>query len=146
MIVVFFAPSFFPPVRAVPGSLLNQAIVDAVSSGVYGDICIRNFYPYVSDISFMRMDDSFYASLPRIKANFPIWRDRGESFDERFRDDFFIIPSDLIRDLNCDVANIGPWGKEAHGTGERVYMPYSFETVPQLIFDVILRVLNPPIK
>jgi arginine utilization protein RocB len=146
MIVVFFAPSFFPPVRNALSSPLNQVIAETVGSGAYGDICIRNFYPYVSDISFLRMDDSFYNSLPQVRENFPIWRDPDESFDKRFQDDFFIIPSDLIRDLNCDVTNIGPWGKEAHGAGERVYMPYSFETVPQLIYDVILRLLDPPIN
>jgi len=48
----------------------------------------------------------------------------------------------LIHELDCDVANIGPWGKEAHGKGERVYMPYSFETVPELLYSVIRRVLG----
>jgi arginine utilization protein RocB len=60
------------------------------------------------------------------------------------RSDYFIIPFDAIRELNCDVTNIGPWGKEAHGKGERVHMPYSFETVPELIHNVVLRLLGDP--
>jgi arginine utilization protein RocB len=39
-------------------------------------------------------------------------------------------------------SQIGPWGKEAHGRGESVYMPYSFETVPELLYKVILRALE----
>jgi arginine utilization protein RocB len=31
---------------------------------------------------------------------------------------------------------------QAPGKGERVYMPYSFETVPELIHNVVLRVLR----
>jgi len=142
LVVVFLAPSFFPPVRSAPDSPLQRAVLEAVATGAYGEISLRSFYPYVSDISFLRMDDSFYASLPAVKANFPIWRDPDEVFDEQLRNDFYIIPAELIRRLNCDLTNIGPWGKDAHGAGERVYMPYAFETVPELIHDVILRVLG----
>jgi arginine utilization protein RocB len=141
-IVVYFAPPFFPPIRGDRESRLNRAIAAEVSSGAYGDIRFRGFYPYVSDISFMRVDEALYQSLPTLAKNFPLWRDRNEEVDERLRDEYFVIPSDLIHELDCDVANIGPWGKEAHGKGERVYMPYSFETVPELIHNVILRVLR----
>lgn len=141
-IVVYFAPPFFPPIRGDRESRLNLAIAAEVSSGAYGDVRFRGFYPYVSDISFMRVDEAVYRSLPTLAKNFPLWRDRDEEIDERLRDEYFIIPFDLIHELDCDVANIGPWGKEAHGKGERVYMPYSFETVPELIHNVILRVLR----
>jgi len=140
-IVVYFAPPFFPPVRGDEESRLSKAIAAEVRTGAYGDIRFRGFYPYVSDISYMRVDQAVYESLPVLAKNFPLWRDRNEEISEDLRDDYFIIPFDLIRELDCDVANIGPWGKEAHGKGERVYMPYSFETVPELIYNVILRVL-----
>jgi arginine utilization protein RocB len=42
-----------------------------------------------------------------------------------------------IKALNCPVINIGPFGRDAHGLYERVYMPYSFETAPQIIFETI---------
>jgi arginine utilization protein RocB len=141
-IVVYFAPPFFPPIRGDRESRLNRAIAAEVSSGAYGDMRFRGFYPYVSDISFMRVDEAVYRSLPTLAKNFPLWRDRDEEIEKGLRDEYFIIPFDLIHMLDCDVANIGPWGKEAHGKGERVYMPYSFETVPELIHNVILRVLR----
>jgi len=141
-IVVYFAPPFFPPIRGDKESSLNRAIAAEVDSGAYGDIQFRSFYPYVSDISFMRVDEAVYQSLPTLAKNFPLWRDRNQEIDKGLRDEYFIIPFDLIHELDCDVANIGPWGKEAHGKGERVYMPYSFETVPELIHNVIARVLR----
>jgi arginine utilization protein RocB len=148
-IVVYFAPPYFPPVRGDPTSRLNEAILAEVDGGEYGDIRFRTFYPYVSEMSYVRVDPAVYDSLPTLKANFPLWRDPGvlDPGDEvplDLRSDYFIVPFDAIRELNCDVANIGPWGKEAHGKGERVHMPYSFEIVPQLIHNVILRLLKAP--
>jgi len=141
-IVVFFAPPFFPPIRGDEGSKLNKDIAAEVGTGTYGDIQFRGFYPYVSDISYMRVERAVYESLPVLEKNFPLWRNRDDEITESLRDDYFIIPFDLIHELDCDVANIGPWGKEAHGKGERVYMPYSFETVPELLYSVIRRVLG----
>ncbi len=154
-IVVYFAPPFFPPIRGDPTSRLNRAIAAEVAEGTYGEIQFRGFYPYVSEISFMRVDEAVYDSLPVLKENFPLWREaklarRGSpdprrpprGMAEDLRKETFSVPFDLIRELDCDVANIGPWGKEAHGKGERVHMPYSFERVPELIHNVILRLLD----
>ena len=141
-VVVYFAPPFFPPIRGDADSRLSRAIAAEVEEGEYGEVVFRGFYPYVSEISFMRVDQAVYDSLPALKANFPLWQDPGEAMSEAPRNETFRIPFDLIRDLNCEVANIGPWGKEAHGRGERVHMPYSFEIVPELIHNVILRLLR----
>jgi arginine utilization protein RocB len=143
-IVVYFAPPFFPPIRGDPDSRLNRAIAADVAEGDYGELQFRGFYPYVSEISFMRVDQAVYDSLPLLKDNFPLWRDRSEELPEELRVETFSVPFDLIRELDCDVANIGPWGKEAHGRGERVHMPYSFEKVPELIHGVVLRLLSEP--
>jgi len=141
-VLIYFAPPYFPPIRGNSESRLNRAVAAEVDSGRYGDIQFRGFYPYVSDISYMKVDEAVYQSLPVLKKNFPLWRDRNDDVREDLRNEYFTVPFDLIHELNCDVANIGPWGKEAYGKGERVYMPYSFETVPELIHNVILRVLR----
>jgi arginine utilization protein RocB len=145
-VLVYFAPPYFPPIRGDRDSRLNRAIAAEVDSGRYGEIQFRGFYPYVSDISYVKVDDAVYQSLPTLKKNFPLWRDSDDDVPEDLRGDYFTVPFDLIRELDCDVANIGPWGKEAHGRGERVYMPYAFETVPELIHNVVRRVLGKPIE
>jgi arginine utilization protein RocB len=141
-IVLYFAPPYFPPVRGDPSTPLSRAIAAQVSAGEYEDIRFRGFYPYVSEMSYMRVDDAVYESLPTLKAHFPLWRDPDDEIPKDLRSEYFVVPFDLIRELDCDVANIGPWGKEAHGMGERVHMPYSFETVPDIIHAVILRLLG----
>jgi len=143
-VVVYFAPPFFPPVRGVPTAPLSRAIAAEAAAGAYeatGPLQFRGFYPYVSELSFLRVDDSVYDSLPVLKANFPLWRDGGQDVSADLRREGFGVPFETIRELDCDVANIGPWGKEAHGRGERVHMPYSFETVPELTYNVVLRLL-----
>jgi arginine utilization protein RocB len=144
-VLVYFAPPYFPPIRGDSDSRLNRAIAAEVDSGRYGEIQFRGFYPYVSDISYVKVDDAVYQSLPTLKKNFPLWRDRDDDVREDLRGEYFTVPFDLIRELDCDVANIGPWGKEAHGKGERVYMPYAFETLPELMHNVVRRVLGKPI-
>ncbi|HHU68958.1 MAG TPA: hypothetical protein GXZ31_01500 [Thermoanaerobacterales bacterium] len=47
-----------------------------------------------------------------------------------------------IRELNLPVVNIGPYGKDAHKYTERVYMPYSFETVPRITYESIISLLG----
>ncbi|MFW6115694.1 MAG: M20/M25/M40 family metallo-hydrolase [Chloroflexota bacterium] len=141
-IVVYFAPPFFPPVRGDETSPLSRAITDQVNARHRALIQFRSFYPYVSEMSYVRVDDDVYKSLPALKANFPLWRDPDVETPEDSRTEYFTVPFDLIRELGCDVVNIGPWGKEAHGKGERVYTPYSFETVPELIHAVIVSLLG----
>ncbi len=141
-ILIYFAPPYFPPIRGDSESRLNRTITAEIASGRYGEIQFRGFYPYVSDISYMKVDEAVYRNLPALRENFPLWRDGADATRKDLRNEYFSIPFDLINELNGDVANIGPWGKEAHGKGERVYMPYSFETVPELIHNVIRRVLQ----
>jgi len=160
-VVAYFAAPFFPPVRAVPDAGLSRAIDAEVATGAYGwtsapgsgpavnsaprpgvwPLELRSFYPYVSELSFMRVDDPVYESLPLLRANFPLWREEGQETSANLWREGFGVPFETIRKLDCDVANIGPWGKEAHGCGERVHMPYSFETVSELTYNVILRLL-----
>jgi len=47
-----------------------------------------------------------------------------------------------IRELILPVVNIGPYGKDAHKYTERVYMPYSFETVPRITYESIISLLG----
>lgn len=139
-VVVYYAPPFYPHMAGNRESALTKAIDALVSSGVYGDIQHRAFYPYISDSSYVKLDESVRETIEVLKSNMPLWKRKEVSAE--LGDEFYDLPLDLIQDLDCDIVNIGPWGKEAHGKGERVYMPYSFETVPELLHNVILRALG----
>lgn len=128
-IITFFAPPFYPHVKPQQGDLLD-AVTRQVAAFEGEDVIeVRDFYPYISDLSFVRLDQTVQAGLKALIANMPL-------FGRGYRLDF-----DAMRALDCQVINIGPWGKDAHSLYERVYVPYSFEVVPQLIYEVIKDVL-----
>lgn len=54
-----------------------------------------------------------------------------------FTDD---APDDL---LSFPTVNIGPWGRDYHQKWERVHAPYTFEVLPDLVFEAALTCLAP---
>lgn len=49
------------------------------------------------------------------------------------------VPHDA---LDFPVVNIGPWGRDYHQRLERIFMPYAFGTVPELLWRVTHTVLS----
>lgn len=128
-IITFFAPPFYPHVKPQNGELLDAVACQVEAVADTEVIEIRDFYPYISDLSYVRLDRDVQSGLNKLIANMPLFG-RGYSLD-----------FDAMRALDCHVINIGPWGKDAHSLYERVYVPYSFEVLPQLIYEVIKDVL-----
>lgn len=130
-IIAFFSPPYYPSVLPQENEL-TQA-VGFVLKNFNDDIQFRGFFPYISDLSYMRLDDS--DGMESLKRFMPL-------FD--LENNVYPLDSKKlteIKSLNCPVINIGPFGADAHGLYERVYMPYSFETAPQIIFQTIQRAL-----
>lgn len=121
-VIVFFAPPYYPHLPPQDSALLNA--VECQINRSDQPIRLRPFYPYISDMSFVSLAAQAQAGLPALTANMPLFG-RGYTLD-----------FDAMRALGCPVVNIGPWGRDAHGLFERVYKPYAFEVVPQLIYDV----------
>lgn len=135
-VVVFFAPPYYPPVQPQEDDLAK-----AVRSALWKTdekIRFRGFYPYISDLSYAHWDESI--EIAAFKENLPLFELRDSQDALLYALDKAKI--DEIRALHCPVVNIGPFGSDAHGLYERVYMPYSFERVPQMIFDVITMLLR----
>ncbi|GAA4021292.1 hypothetical protein GCM10022631_39260 [Deinococcus rubellus] len=38
--------------------------------------------------------------------------------------------------LRVPVVNAGPWGRDYHQRGERVYAPYAFGVLPHLVMEI----------
>lgn len=130
-IVTFFSPPYYPSVLPRDDEL-THAVASVLSE--FGDeIQLRAFYPYISDLSYLRLDHA--DGLESLKKFMPL-------LDLKSKEGINLYSLDSnklneIQALNCAVINIGPFGRDAHGLYERVYMPYSFETVPQIIFETI---------
>jgi arginine utilization protein RocB len=121
-IVVYLLPPYYP--HAAPGtSMFVQAVREALAEE--RGIAVRPYYPLITDASYL----AWRAEPPdALGRHMP-------AFGREYR-----LPVDDARALDLDVVNLGPWGHDAHGLTERVYAPYAFERLPQLVWNVITRV------
>ncbi|WP_202078567.1 M20/M25/M40 family metallo-hydrolase [Caldalkalibacillus salinus] len=131
VMILFYSNLYIPRIaisRDTPeGDRLMTAIEDAVEQvqPMYNkNIEIKQFFPYISDMSYVALSDD-EESIMTLEKNLPTW---GEAFRLNVED---------IRALNVPVCNIGPYGFDAHKKHERVELTYSLETVPLLTYSVI---------
>lgn len=85
---------------------------------------VKQFFPSLSDSSYLKIDDD-EASIECLIKNFPAY------------DTLYPIPLKKIKRLNIPAVNFGVYGKDAHKWTERLYMPYSFEVLPELIIEAV---------
>lgn len=85
---------------------------------------IMQFFPSLTDSSYIKIDDD-EKSIEALIKNFPEYNL------------LYPVPLKKIKALNIPALNYGCYGKDAHKWTERVYKPYSFETLPKLILKTI---------
>jgi len=133
--IVNIASLYYPRValgEGVRDQRLRQVITHTVGhiNHAYGlNIHLRPFFPGISDMSFLASRDSA-GDIAAMIENTPAWGTRLQ-FD-------FNVPTAL----NLPVVNIGPYGRDYHQLTERVQMPYSFGTVPELVWQVATGMLR----
>lgn len=135
--IILFYSSLYSPRIEVTGktddelnliSALDKA-VEAIQPEYPHPIVTRNFFPYISDMSFMALSDD-EEGINAVSRNNPGW---GTKHYVEFQD---------IRDINVPVINIGPYGLDAHKKLERMEMKYSLEIVPNITNLVIQNLLT----
>ena len=135
VVVIFFSPPFCPH-STIKGKndhekeilrLIREAVGEtAADSGEkFG---VRKFFPCLSDSSYIKMDDDD-RSLAALINNFPQW------------DVIYPVPVQQIREADIPAANFGVCGKDAHKWTERLYKPYTFHVLPQLIMKMVEKVI-----
>lgn len=85
---------------------------------------VMQFFPSLTDSSYLKIDDD-NESLDMLIGNFPQY--------ERL----YNVPLRTIKKLNIPAINYGCYGKDAHKWTERVYMPYTFKVLPDLIIQTL---------
>ncbi|KAA0546237.1 M20/M25/M40 family metallo-hydrolase [Bacillus sp. BGMRC 2118] len=135
--MIVFYSSVYSPRIALSGenenernliSALDEA-VEAVQPEYEHPIVVRNFFPYISDMSFVALNDD-EEGITAITENNPSW---GTKHYVEFQD---------IRDINVPIINIGPYGYDAHKKYERLEKKFSLEIVPNLTNEVIRRLIG----
>lgn len=135
--IILFYASLYSPRNGLTGKTTEeQMLIEAVDYAIEKiqpqyehPIVTRNFFPYISDMSFVAMSDDD-ASINAVTRNNPAW---GSKHFINFQD---------IRDINVPVINIGPYGIDAHKRLERVELTFSLDIVPRLTYEVIKYVLK----
>jgi len=106
-----------------------ETAIEAVQPEYDHPIVAKNFFPHISDMSFVAMSDDMLEIDDMIR-NTPSW---GRKLFVEYQD---------VADLNIPVINIGPYGMDGHKRLERMEKTYSLEMVPNLTNIVLNRVLE----
>lgn len=129
-VLIYYAPPYYPHVAPAPGPL-QEAIGAVISAHSELQFTIRDYYPYLSDMSYLRLDAGM--DLTALKANMPLWREP----DAHPLAGSYSLPLEAIQRLGIPVINWGPYGRGAHQRDESLLMSYSFGLLPQLLYETI---------
>jgi arginine utilization protein RocB len=136
-IVIFYAPPYCPHNYLKGDSLRDQEVLAVIRNITakyeqdQGEVfAVKRFFPYLTDSSYLSLHDTD-EEVSALIDNFPEW--------ERI----YPVPVKQIRDLNVPAINVGVYGHDAHRWTERVYKPYSFDTVPSMIREMTGQWLKP---
>ncbi|WP_027409393.1 M20/M25/M40 family metallo-hydrolase [Anoxybacteroides tepidamans] len=135
-IILFYSSLYSPRIELTGKTKKEQVLIAALEQAVKAiqphyqhPIVIRNFFPYISDMSFVALSDD-EDGIKAVAKNNPSW---GTKHYVEYQD---------IRDLNIPVINIGPYGMDAHKKLERMEITYSTEMVPNLTHRVIQKLIG----
>lgn len=135
-IILFYSSLYSPRIEVTGKDKKEERLISALEKAVatlqpdYSHpIVTRNFFPYISDMSFVAISDD-EDGIQAVSRNNPGW---GVKHFVDYQD---------IRDINVPVINIGPYGFDAHKQYERMEMKYSLEMVPNLTNLVIQDLLK----
>jgi arginine utilization protein RocB len=135
-IILFYSSLYSPRIELSGKTNDERILIEALENAVERirpmypqPIVTRNFFPYISDMSFVALSDSL-DGIEAVSKNNPGWGTK------------HYVDYEDIRDLNVPVINIGPYGIDAHKKLERTEMKYSFEIVPNLTQLVIEDILG----
>ena len=122
-VVIGFAGLHYPPSRIDRQENRHAALMRAIDAAKHKlaeqsqwEVCHRPHFQGISDMSFL--GQGLRQGNEIVAANTPATR---------------LVDIPAADTTSFPVVNIGPWGREFHQRLERVYAPYAFGMLPQLI-------------
>ena len=129
-VVVSVLPPFYPAYAMAVDSRAQEvfSLVRDFARDWKGAFMLRQrqFYPYVSDMSFVRMPPA--EKLKPLLKQMPL-----------------LEPSELLperQQVSIPVVNLGPWGKGAHTARERVHVGFLAEELPRMYLALLSRLVG----
>lgn len=117
------SPPYYPHQSPAPAALRERLRAVASAEGL--ELSVLPFYRYISDQSYLTLDEAgsaglagFYRQCPLPRAAYP-------------------LPVEDMGALRATLVSIGPYGKGAHGLYERVHLPWSCEVLPRVLARLV---------
>ncbi|MBM7585450.1 arginine utilization protein RocB [Bacillus pakistanensis] len=135
-VIIFFAPPYLPHNYLNEGNQRDENLLKCIEA-VLADMeqktgeqfALKKFFPYLADGSFLSLHESD-EELRSLIDNFPEW------------ESIYPVPVRSIREMNIPSINMGVYGKDGHKWTERVYKPYTFHVLPELIRNTAIKLLE----
>jgi arginine utilization protein RocB len=130
MIVLFFAPPYYPAVGNHNDEFINMLTGDLKNYAEQKhDISLENvrYYNGISDLSYVNLKEDL-SSLGSFIENVPVW------------DVTYSIPVYEMKQLRVPVLNVGPVGRDPHQQTERLHADYAFTTLKDMAEHLLAKV------
>jgi arginine utilization protein RocB len=131
MIVLFFAPPYYPAICSRDHSLIKQVTAEMIQyAKETHDISLQkiNYFGGISDLSYVGLQYPI-TSLQAFVQNMPMW-EKG-----------YNIPLNDLEKFDVPVINLGSVGKDAHQRTERLNVTYTTEILTDLLPTCIHKLL-----
>lgn len=131
-IVILFAPPYYPAVNSSDDSLIidSTQFVKELALKEFGmEVNQIHYFNGLCDLSYVNYSDDsdgWYA----YEENTPVWGT------------LYSIPFKEMSQLQAPVLNIGPFGKDAHQSTERLHIQNAFVQTPLLLEKLIKRMFE----
>lgn len=127
MVVLFFAPPYYPAVHSSSNKEVSELInrIRSFSKNKFS-LSIQSipFYNGISDLSYLSYKET-ETKWEVYEKNTPVWGER------------YFIPFTEMSQLDAPVLNLGPFGKDAHKKTERLNTRNAFEQLPLLLEHLV---------
>ncbi|PUB11465.1 M20/M25/M40 family metallo-hydrolase [Paenisporosarcina sp. OV554] len=135
-IILFYSSLYSPRIEVTGKSDKEQNLLDALDMAVETvqpnyphPIVTKNFFPYISDMSFVALSDD-ESGISAVSTNNPGWGTK------------HYVDYEAIRAINVPVINIGPYGYDAHKQYERMERDFTLNIVPNLTNEVLKNLIG----
>ncbi len=132
MIVLFFAPPYYPAVSSRKDPYIQSVVDDMITyAKTKHEVVLQkqNYFGGISDLSYTGLSQPI-SSLNPLVSNMPLW-EKG-----------YTLPLEGLEALNLPVLNLGPVGRDAHKWTERLDIDYAFETLADMLPVAINKLLT----
>jgi arginine utilization protein RocB len=125
MIVLFFAPPYYPAVVTEDVEMMDtvRSFISKWKKEANVEFVEQRYFSGLCDLSFIGKGD--YTAKNRLPHNIPVY---GATYT---------LPFQEMEELQMPVFNLGPVGKDPHQWTERLNIKFSFDEFPPILADFV---------